>query len=163
MSGSALLSCMDSWPQETSAAPAWPGACDKEPAATNSTCSPSKVAVAAPETPAPSTPGVASTARMPSRPTPGCAPSSIPRPATIGGPGALPPLTEEEAKLLLPEIQEEPVETVLRDGSVMVDLKGHGQEYFILQVGRERTARGPLPPGSEDRAADRPTSQPQDR
>jgi len=163
MSGSALLSCIGLLAAGALGCTSVAWACDKEPEATNSTCSPSKVAVAAPETPAPSTPGVASTA-------PNAVPSDAgmrafidPETGTIGGPGALPPLTEEEAKLLLPEIQEEPVETVLPDGSVMVDLKGHGQEYFILQLDAngQRVVRCLQDPKTALQTV--PTSQPQDR
>jgi hypothetical protein len=37
----------------------------------------------------------------------------------------------------------EPVETVLPDGSVMMELNGHGQEYFVLDIGPDgqRSAR----------------------
>ncbi len=57
-----------------------------------------------------------------------------PETGVIGSPGPLPPLTPEEAKLLQPTVQEEPVQTILPDGSVMLDLKGRGQEFYILQL-----------------------------
>ena len=57
-----------------------------------------------------------------------------PETGLIGGPGALPPLSSEEAQLLVPGLQAEPVETVLPDGSVMLELNGRGLEYFVLQL-----------------------------
>jgi hypothetical protein len=57
-----------------------------------------------------------------------------PETGTLGGPGPLPPPSPEAVKALEPGTLEEPVETVMPDGSVMLDLKGRGQEYFILQL-----------------------------
>jgi hypothetical protein len=53
-----------------------------------------------------------------------------PESGTIGG---VPPAGVEEVAVQ-PGLEEQPVETVLPDGSVMLDLKGHGQEYFIMQL-----------------------------
>jgi len=114
---------------------AW--ACDEQPTAQGACCKSSGAAVAAapaPAVPAAASPASAKPAPNASQAEPGMRIHLDPETGTIGGPGPLPQLTEEEAVLLEPEVQEEPVQTVLPDGSVMVDLKGRGQEYFILQL-----------------------------
>jgi len=116
------------------ASSAW--ACDEQPTAQGACCKSSGAAVAAAAAPAPAAPVAASPAsadpaQSASQAEPGMRIHLDPETGTFGGP--LPPLTEEAA-LLEPEVQEEPVQTVLPDGSVMVDLKGRGQEYFILQL-----------------------------
>ena len=141
--------------------------CDERPTASGSTCSASKVAATAPATPAPTVPQAATST---STTTTGAAPAAAgmrayidPETGVLGGPGALPPLTEEEMKLLEPEVQEEPVETVLPDGSVILDLKGHGQEYFILQLdaNAQRVVRCVEDPKTALQSV--PKTQPEDR
>jgi hypothetical protein len=66
--------------------------------------------------------------------TPGMRAYLDPESGTIGGMPPAPLAPEEETAVLELQDEEQPVETVLPDGSVMVDLKGHGQEYFILQI-----------------------------
>ena len=123
------------------ASSAW--ACDEQPTAQGACCKSSGAAVAAaaapaaapaPAAPVAASPASADPAQSASQAEPGMRIHLDPETGTIGGPGPLPQLTEEEAVLLEPEVQEEPVQTVLPDGSVMVDLKGRGQEYFILQL-----------------------------
>ena len=115
---------------------AW--ACDKPPTATGSSCASSSATAVAAATPAPAVPAAATpapTGTAPNAPAqPGMRAYIDPETGVVGSPGPLPPLTAEEAKLLQPEVQEEPVETVLPDGSVVLDLKGRGQEYFIMQL-----------------------------
>jgi hypothetical protein len=112
--------------------------CGKQPAATESACSTPSVTVT---TPVGSTPVFHPTATTAVAATPSAAPAEPgmrayldPETGLIGGPGALPPPSPEEAQALVPELQAEPVETVLPDGSVMLELNGRGLEYFVLQL-----------------------------
>lgn len=57
-----------------------------------------------------------------------------PESGTIGGMPVLPEVAAEEAAVLKLQDEEQPVETVLPDGSVMIELNGHGQEYFIVEM-----------------------------
>jgi hypothetical protein len=57
-----------------------------------------------------------------------------PETGTLGVPSPLPALTSEESKYIDGQIQQDPVETVFPDGSARLELNGHGQEYFIMQL-----------------------------
>jgi hypothetical protein len=100
--------------------------------------------------------------------TPGAAEAGMrafidPETGTIGVPSPLPALTPEESKYIESQIQQEPVETIYPDGSAKVELNGHGQEYFIMQL----DANGkPVARCVEDPKAaleKTPTAQPKDR
>jgi hypothetical protein len=45
------------------------------------------------------------------------------------------PTTVEDAVVAQPEALAEPVKTVLPDGSIMMELNGHNQEYFTVELG----------------------------
>jgi hypothetical protein len=119
-------------------------ACDKSSRVTESTCSAVNVVVAVPAASttaasataatAAATPGAAAPGTPATRAEAGMRAYIDPETGTIGGPGPLPPPSDEAVKALESAVQQEPVETVLPDGSVMLDLKGRGQEYFILQL-----------------------------
>lgn len=114
-------------------------ACDKQAKATESSCCATSKAAIAPACAAPGAAGSAATTETVPATAPAPAQAGMrayidPETGTLGGPGPLPPPSDEAVKALGPETLEEPVETVLPDGSVMLDLKGRGQEYSIMQL-----------------------------
>jgi hypothetical protein len=85
-----------------------------------------------------------------------------PETGTIGVPAVMPPLAAADKAALAPLAQ--PVQTVLPDGSVMMELNGACQEYMVLQVDAQgkkslRCVQDPKLAASKPAAA----PQPQDR